>query len=70
MELLGAPLQVRAVEEHNETFAPWKRLALELRGSRRNAQVRRGQKRYRDEHFVSAWRLLGSLLRDTVQKDA
>lgn len=38
-ELLGAPLQVTAVEEHNETFAPWKRLVLELRGSRGNAKA-------------------------------
>ena len=34
VELLGTPLDVKAVEEHSETFAPWKRLVLQLRGPR------------------------------------
>ncbi|CDJ35736.1 uncharacterized protein EMH_0030480 [Eimeria mitis] len=32
VEYLGTPLEVKAVEEHTETFAPWKRLVLLLRG--------------------------------------
>ncbi|KAL8440366.1 hypothetical protein Efla_000254 [Eimeria flavescens] len=31
-ELLGQPIEVKAVEEHSEAFAPWKRLTLQLRG--------------------------------------
>ncbi|KAL8437069.1 hypothetical protein ACSSS7_001226 [Eimeria intestinalis] len=31
-ELLGGPLEVKAVEEHSEAFAPWKRLVLQLSG--------------------------------------
>ncbi|XP_026194138.1 uncharacterized protein LOC34618001 [Cyclospora cayetanensis] len=32
MESLGAPLEMKAVEEHSESFAPWKRLVLQLTG--------------------------------------
>ncbi|KAL8270829.1 hypothetical protein Esti_005200 [Eimeria stiedai] len=31
-QLLGEPLEVTAVEEHSEVFAPWKRLVLQLSG--------------------------------------
>ncbi|CDJ48396.1 hypothetical protein, conserved [Eimeria brunetti] len=37
-EYLGSPLEVKAVEEHTETFAPWKRLVLQLRGPKRCTQ--------------------------------
>ena len=32
VDYLGLPLDVTSVEEHNETFAPWKRLVLQLHG--------------------------------------
>ncbi|CDJ43458.1 hypothetical protein, conserved [Eimeria tenella] len=39
VEYVGEPFEVKITEEHSETFAPWKRLVLKLKGPKRSTQA-------------------------------